>query len=345
MISSTFSNESCADAPETFMENRDRLPDLVGSRHQFESFELDAVNGELRMGWARLALQPQPFKVLALLVARAGRIVTREEIRQELWSSQTFVDFQSGLNFCIRQIRKTLGEDARKPRYIETLHRRGYRFVAKVSRIDDPILPHRPVAPVSSCMSRSAALAVLPLRDIGGSCRSEFLADGITELLITFLSANRSLRVVSRTTSMRYKDSDKTLCRIGEELRAGRVLEGAVLYSGMRVRLTARLIDTSLDRTVWAACYDAQMQDRLLVQEHLAAAVARDALVYLMPLAGGDENSAPWNELASPAPKGASRILTLPLGALPASQTVKVPMVSRLAMAANRHLHSGAPQI
>jgi hypothetical protein len=89
---------------------------------RFDGFDLDASSGDLRMGETRLALQPQPFKVLALLVVRASEVVTREEIRRQLWSTGTFVDFEGSLNFCIRQIRKALGDDARKPRYIETLH-------------------------------------------------------------------------------------------------------------------------------------------------------------------------------------------------------------------------------
>ena len=95
----------------------------------FDRFKLDVASGELCMGGTRIVLQPQPFKVLALLAECSGRAITRDEIRRQLWSSETFVDFEGGLNFCIRQIRKALGEDARRPRYIETLPRRGYRFI------------------------------------------------------------------------------------------------------------------------------------------------------------------------------------------------------------------------
>src|SRR5271169_2998662 len=113
---------------------------------RFNEFELDSAGGELRLGQERLDLQPQPFKVLALLVARSGRVVSREEIRRQLWNAGTFVDFEGSLNFCIRQIRKVLGEDARKPRYIETLHRRGYRFLAPVNGVD--AIPNRSSATV-----------------------------------------------------------------------------------------------------------------------------------------------------------------------------------------------------
>jgi TolB-like protein len=113
--------------------------------------------------------------------------------------------------------------------------------------------------------------------------RQDFLTDGITELLITYLSLDPSLRVVSRTTSMRYKDTDKSLPSIGRELGVDWVLEGAVLHSGARVRIAARLIDTSTDQNQWAACYEAEMRDRLALQNHVACRVCRDTMVHLLP--------------------------------------------------------------
>ncbi len=101
---------------------------------RFDPFELDLGTGELRRDGAPVRLQPQPARVLALLVARAGELVTREEIQREVWGDETFVDFEHGLNFCIREIRAALGDSARAPRYVETLPRRGYRFVAPVER-------------------------------------------------------------------------------------------------------------------------------------------------------------------------------------------------------------------
>ncbi len=98
----------------------------------FGAFELDAAAGELRKAGTLIKLQPQPFRVLLLLAERAGTVVTREEIQQHLWSEATFVDFEHGINFSINQIRGALADDAEKPRYIETLPRRGYRFIAAV---------------------------------------------------------------------------------------------------------------------------------------------------------------------------------------------------------------------
>jgi TolB-like protein/DNA-binding winged helix-turn-helix (wHTH) protein/Flp pilus assembly protein TadD len=103
------------------------------SRLRFEAFELDLKTAELRNAGALVDLPPQPFKILALLASHAGQLVTRKEIRQQIWGGETFVDFEQGLNFAINKIRKVLGDDAETPRYIETLPRRGYRFIAAVA--------------------------------------------------------------------------------------------------------------------------------------------------------------------------------------------------------------------
>src|SRR3989442_6396004 len=105
---------------------------------RFGVFELDFRAGELRKNGARLRLQEQPFQVLALLLERAGDVVTREELRQKLWPSDTFVDFDHSLNTAINKVREVLGDSASSPRYVETLARRGYRFIAPVQRAEAP---------------------------------------------------------------------------------------------------------------------------------------------------------------------------------------------------------------
>src|SRR5215475_6967157 len=99
---------------------------------RFDRFELDTGSGELRRNGDRIKLPPQPFRVLELLVRRSGEVLTRADIRERIWCDDTFVDFEQGLNFCIRQIREALGDTADSPRYIETLPRRGYRFLVPV---------------------------------------------------------------------------------------------------------------------------------------------------------------------------------------------------------------------
>ncbi len=114
--------------------------ELADARRQrlvlrFGEFELDAARFELRRGGERVAIAPQPYDLLWLLAARAGDVVSRDEIRQALWGDGTFVAFAGCVNFAVRELRKALGDDARSPRFIEALRRRGYRFVARVEAV------------------------------------------------------------------------------------------------------------------------------------------------------------------------------------------------------------------
>src|SRR5918911_4963046 len=109
---------------------------------RFESFELDTRSRELRKGDTRIRLQEQPFEILRLMLERPGDVVTRDELRQRLWPEGTFVDFEHSLNAAVKRLRAALGDDADNPRFVETLHRRGYRFVAPVIA-DSPVrYPH-----------------------------------------------------------------------------------------------------------------------------------------------------------------------------------------------------------
>jgi DNA-binding winged helix-turn-helix (wHTH) protein len=142
--------------------------------YRFGSFVLDAVTGELRKGDTSLKLHPQPLRVLVLLVGRAGEIVSREEIQRNLWGGHTWVDFDGGINFCIRQIRAVLSDDAGKPRYVETIARRGYRFIATVTYDGAPSVvipisrgePTARTAPTSNEEGRAPAAATLPSKHV-----------------------------------------------------------------------------------------------------------------------------------------------------------------------------------
>jgi pimeloyl-ACP methyl ester carboxylesterase/DNA-binding winged helix-turn-helix (wHTH) protein len=125
------------------------MPDAGPFRYAFDDFELDVINGELRKSGTRVKLQIQPFRVLTLLVAHAGQVVSRDEIRRHIWTEDTFVDYESGLNYCIRQIRIALADGSAQPRYIETSPRRGYRFVASVE-------PDRTQPAAMSSLSKAA---------------------------------------------------------------------------------------------------------------------------------------------------------------------------------------------
>jgi TolB-like protein/DNA-binding winged helix-turn-helix (wHTH) protein/Tfp pilus assembly protein PilF len=289
---------------------------------RFGEFELAPKIGELRRGGQAVRLQPQPFKVLALLVERAGQLVTREEIQQQVWEGETYVDFEHGLNFCIRQIRSALGDNAQSPIYVETLPRRGYRFIASVERIDcreqSEARPPGGAAPRpanSRTLVRAAALvaataliafaylawqraapkavpddqkvmlAVLPFENLSTDAEKDYFSDGLTEEMIAQLGRlhPQRLGVIARTSAMTYKGEKKDVQQIGRELGVNFVLEGSVRREDDRVRITAQLIQVSDQTHLWAETYERSRTDALTVQSEVARRIARALEFELLP--------------------------------------------------------------
>lgn len=293
-------------------------------RLRFGVFEVDLRAHELTKRGLRLRLQDQPFQVLAILLEKPGELVTREELRSKLWG-QTVVDFDHGLNKAINKIRDALGDSAENPRFVETVARRGYRFLADVATIEstpekqsegapdglvrpmDPDLvdvtdlgasskrPSRPFArirlAVGSALVLAAALswllysqndaspkirslAVLPLENLSGDASQDYFADGMTDELIADLGQVSALRVISRTSAMTYKGVHKPLVQIARELNVEAVVEGTVLHSGERVRITAQLIQVPDERHLWAQSYEGNLRDTLVLQNSVARAIA-----------------------------------------------------------------------
>ena len=230
---------------------------------KFGVFEADLAARELRKNGVKLRLQDQPFQVLALLLENRGQVVTREELRQKLWPADTFVDFDNGLNTAINKIREALCDSAEKPKLIETLPRRGYRFVGAIE----------------TKTSRIQSLAVLPLENLTHDPDQEYFVDGLTEALITNLAKISALRVVSRTSVMLYKGVRKPLGKIAEELGVDAVVEGTVWRSGERVRISAQLIQATTDAHLWAESYEHDLRDMLALQSEVARAIAREIQV------------------------------------------------------------------
>src|SRR5260370_12182056 len=241
----------------------------------FDDFELDVRSGELRKNGAQVKLQVQPFKVLAFLVSRAGQVVTGQEIWQHVWGGETFVDYEQGLNYCIRQIRAALGEDAAKPRYIDMYPRRGYRFLLRVTELRSSGAP----------TEDRVMLAVLPPENLSKDPEQEYFADGLTDDIITELGclSPQRLGVIARTSAMQYKRTSKGIDQIGRELGVDYIVEGAVRRDGSRLRITAQLIRASDQTHLWAHSYERQLQDVLLLQSELAAAIAAEVQVQLVP--------------------------------------------------------------
>ena len=177
---------------------------------------------------------------------------------RKLWPDNTFVDFDRGLNKAINRLRDVLRDDADKPRFIETLPHRGYRFIAPVEGrpVGSANTGRVPGRPVPQPVPRIDSLAVLPLDNHTGDPGQEYFSDGMTEELITAITMVSSLRVISRTSVMRYKGVRKSLPAIARELRVDGVVEGSVARSDQKVRITAQLIHAPTDRHLWSGRYE-----------------------------------------------------------------------------------------
>jgi TolB-like protein/DNA-binding winged helix-turn-helix (wHTH) protein/Flp pilus assembly protein TadD len=295
----------------------------------FGPFEADLRSGELRKHGVRLKLQDQPFQVLALLLEHAGDVVTREELRQRLWPADTFVDFDTGLNSAVKKLRDVLVDSADEPRYIETIPRRGYRFIPPLVDPNPATVPssapepglhpaHETASsqPAGSVVTSAESffftrlrlvfgaaallvllvagflvyrntgaggtkqpaiksLAVLPLKNLSGDASQDYLADGMTEALIGRLAGIHDLRVISRTSVMRYKDTKEALPEIAKTLGVDAIVEGSVIRVGNRIRVHAQLIRAATDEHFWSEAYDHELRDVLTLQSDVAQSIAQ----------------------------------------------------------------------
>lgn len=298
-------------------------PQATSSLLRFDVFELDTRTLELRKRGTKVRLQGQPLLVLAELLEHPGELVTREELRAQIWPADTFVDFDHSLHNAIARLRDALGDSTEKPRYIETLPRRGYRFIARVEKVSVPeAQPSRPSQPAgelvelrpqtgsrsvwtfvlsaililavalgvllaaahrTSAASPIRSIAVLPLDNFSGDASQDYFAEGMTDELITDLAKVGTLRVTSRTSVMGYKGTKKSLPEIARELNVDGIVEGSVTRSGQRVRITAQLLQGSTDEHLWAETYDRDLGDALKLQGELADAIAQQVRAQLTP--------------------------------------------------------------
>ena len=292
----------------------------LSERVRFGAFEFDTRTRELYKHELKLKLQGQPVEILALLLARPGELVTREEIQKKLWPADTFVDFERGLNSAINRLREALCDSADTPRYIETLPRRGYRFIGaieterEVQAVPGPSPASLNRRSMTNAMALSLvalavvaallafdvgglrrrwlgrlsdppirSLAVLPLSNLSGDAQQDYFADGMTDALITDMAKIQSLRVISRTSVMQFKDSKKPLPEIARALGVDGIVEGTVQMRGDRIHVTAQLIAVKNQAHLWAGSYDRDRSDVLQAQAEIARAVAQQIKVTLTP--------------------------------------------------------------
>jgi TolB-like protein/DNA-binding winged helix-turn-helix (wHTH) protein/predicted Zn-dependent protease len=315
---------------------------------RFGVYEVDLRTSELRKQGRRIKLQEQPCRVLAILLEQRGNVVTRDELRKKLWSDDTFVDFDHSLNSAVMRLREALGDSSDNPRFIETMPRHGYRFIAPVEDVVGGEAPKQdamaelgsteiPLAVITPDVSvpHSASIAiekdasgristrarigfglvvlvaliliaagfrygksgvaakteppviksmvVLPFENLSGDNEQQYFTDGMTDELIAHLAKIRSLRVISRTSSMGYKGTHKTLSEIARDLKVDAVVEGTVLRSGDRVRITAELVQVATDRHLWAETYESPLGDVLALQSQVASAIVNEIRINLTP--------------------------------------------------------------
>lgn len=228
---------------------------------RFGAFELNPQSGELRKDGELIKLPPQPFKVLALLAQRNGEIIARAEIRQQIWSDETFVDFDQGLNFCIRQIREALGDDAEAPLYLETLPRRGYRFLMPIA------LPTAgPAVPV-------ARLIVLPFRMLRPDPETEFLAFSLPDAITSSLSGLESLVVRSSIAASRFAGETPDPEKIAAEADVDVVLTGSLLRAGDQLRVSTQLAEVPAGTLLWSQTSQVPLGNIFQVQDELASRI------------------------------------------------------------------------
>ena len=320
---------------------------------RFGLFEVDLEASELRRKGLRLKLQDQPLNLLKVLLEHPGVLITREELRQRLWKPDTFVEFDHSLNTAMMRLREVLGDSSENPMFIETVPRKGYRFIAPVHDVErerpSEIIPHSPssrhlsadpetvassterdlpgtlsapnrpthpgrqvsltLALVAGCIAillvlgaaaafvqlrakldfsapqstQIKSIVVLPMENLSGDAEQDYFADGMTDELIASLARISSLRVISRTTAMEYKGTHESLEKIARDLHADAVVEGTVLRSGGRVRITAELVQVSTDRHLWADTYESPLGDVLALQNQVASAIVSQIRIKLTP--------------------------------------------------------------
>jgi TolB-like protein len=218
------------------------------------AFEVDLEGRRLLKRGMPITLREQSFQVLTALMERPGEIVTREELRRRLWSSDTFVDFEVALNSAVSRLRDALGDSANWPSFIETIPKRGYRFVVPV--------PKRP------------AVAVMPFVNQTADAKDEYFSDGLTDELIRVLSRIEGLRVTARSVVFRFKGQPWDARQVGRELGVEAVLEGSVWRSGDRIRITVTLVGVKDGFNLWAQRFDNNLADVFGIQDEVCAAVA-----------------------------------------------------------------------
>ncbi len=269
---------------------------------RFGAFDFDVVSGELRSTDTLVRLEPQPARVLAFLVERGGEVVTREELHRQVWPADTFVDFERGLNYCVAQIRAALGDSAQSPSFIETLPRRGYRFIATVEpEVSAAVTPSAQRKGLGSTgvvlagllLAICAAAAALFIRNAGANAQRpkiavvpfdnetglpeyDRLAHRLTDAVVARVtSAQPRLGVIGNAAILRQPRDRRDLTAIGATLGVQHVILGQVQQTGSDIRVIAHLIRTSDQTHLWAGRFESRPDKLTDIEAQVVDAVER----------------------------------------------------------------------
>jgi len=246
--------------------------------YRFGVFRLDSQNRELQRKGLSVRIQEQPFQLLVLLLQRPGEVVTREELRQKLWPEGTFVEFEASLNTAVKKLRAVLGDSADNPRFVETIPKRGWRFIAPVERDTQSLQSAAGsvggVAAEKAPSGTLSSIAVLPFTNLSIDPSDEYFSDGISEEIINALGKLEGLRVAARTSFFSFKGRAIEITEIARKLGVSTVLEGSVRKAGHRIRITAQLVNVTDGFHLWSERYDREMEDIFAVQDEIARSIA-----------------------------------------------------------------------
>ena len=276
-------------------------------RFRFGLFEFDAAILELRREGVLVRLQSQPAQVLAFLIKRADEIVSRDDLRNAVWGDKTFVDFESGLNFCISQLRSALQDDSARPLYIRTVPKSGYQFIAPVQRISAPEQPKIADAKRWTLAAWKMALALVlgalaafaffgyRFRSVQSANRAPILAvarfdnetadprltqfsDALTDNLVEQLTSQSrgAYRVIGNAQILRLPREQRDLKAIASSLHAGYVVLGQVQTNDTQVRILAHLIRLPEQTHIWVVRMDRPLADPLSLESEAAGKIAAE---------------------------------------------------------------------
>jgi adenylate cyclase len=240
----------------------------MGPRVQFDRFQFDITSARLWAGDDEVRLTPKAANVLGVLVAHAGEPVSKDDLFATVWPDTVVTD--DSLTACIAELRRALDDDAKQPRFIETRHRRGYRFAAPLKNTNDAAASTHDIA----------SIAVLPFADMSPARDHAYLCEGIAEELINALTQVAGLRVAARTASSRFRDTGTDIRGIGQQLRVSSLLTGSVRKSEDRLRVSVQLIDAATGYHRWSQQFDRTFGDVFAIQDEIAGSV-------VMSLRGG----------------------------------------------------------